>query len=75
MQRLARDVCSPLLTEKQAAEYLTRSASSLRRDRKRATGPRFVRLGRSIRYLKSDLDNYILGCGATGSAVEVDRGR
>ena len=33
--------------------------SSLRRGRKDGTGPKFVRIGRSIRYLKSELDKYI----------------
>ena len=42
-----------------AAAYITRSVSSLRRGRKDGTGPKFVRIGRSIRYLKSELDKYI----------------
>jgi predicted DNA-binding transcriptional regulator AlpA len=75
MQSSVRDICSPLLTEQQAAEYLTRSVSSLRRDRKRGTGPNFVRLGRSVRYLKSELDSYILGCAMNASGAEVDHGR
>lgn len=36
MQNSAQDVSSPLLNEKQAAQNLMRSASSLRRDRRRA---------------------------------------
>jgi len=59
MNKSAQDVCSPLLTEQQAASYLTRSVSSLRRDRKNGVGPRFVRLGRSIRYPKVELDVYL----------------
>jgi hypothetical protein len=59
MNTSAQDVCSPLLTEQQAASYLMRSVSSLRRDRKNGVGPRFVRLGRSIRYPKVELDVYL----------------
>ncbi len=50
---------SPLFTEAQAARYLRRSVSSLRRGRRNGTGPGFVRFGRSIRYLRSQLDDYI----------------
>jgi predicted DNA-binding transcriptional regulator AlpA len=53
------EIVSPLLTEKQTAAYLNRSASSLRRDRKNGTGPRFVRLGHSIRYARTELDAYL----------------
>jgi predicted DNA-binding transcriptional regulator AlpA len=73
-QNSASAVSSPLFTEEQAALYLTRSVSSLRRDRKNGSGPGFIRIGRrSIRYLKSELDRYILACTTTGSA-EVERG-
>lgn len=48
-----------LLTEKQAAAFLTRSVSSLRRGRKDGTGPDFLRIGRSIRYPKAQLEAYI----------------
>jgi hypothetical protein len=51
MERSARPVHpSPLLTEAEAALYLARSISSLRRERKTGRGPAFVRLGRSVRY-------------------------
>ena len=53
------EISSPLFTEKQAALYLLRSVSSLRRDRRKATGPRFVRIGRSVRYPRCELDAYI----------------
>jgi predicted DNA-binding transcriptional regulator AlpA len=59
MQDSVPDISSPLLKEKPAAAYITRSVSSLRRGRKDGTGPKFVRIGRSIRYLKSELDAYI----------------
>ena len=49
------EVASPLLSQKQAAQYLKRSISSLRRDRICGIGPEFVRIGRSIRYSVRDL--------------------
>lgn len=61
-------------TEKQAASYLTRSVSSLRRDRKRNRGPHFVRIGKSIRYLRAELDNFILSCQRNTQESEVGRG-
>jgi len=51
---------SPLFTVEQAAEYLTLSKSTL--DIWRITGGRglpFVKLGRAVRYRKSDLDKYL----------------
>ncbi len=74
MQDSAPHISSPLLIEKQAASYLRRSISSLRRDRKNGTGPGFVRIGRSVRYLQSELDRYILVCGTIARTSEVDRG-
>jgi hypothetical protein len=73
MPESAPNIRSPLFTEKEAASYLTRSVSSLRRERRNGTGPGFIRIGRSIRYLKSQLDLYILSCTPTRIA-EVDRG-
>jgi hypothetical protein len=52
-------------TEKEASEYLAISRSFLRQDRMngfrkgRTPGPNFVRFGRSIRYLKEDLDRWL----------------
>jgi len=63
------EVVSPLLTEKEAARYLTRSVSSLRRGRRDGAGPKFLRIGRSIRYQRSQLDAYIDACEA-GAAWE-----
>jgi predicted DNA-binding transcriptional regulator AlpA len=59
MMKGSAEVTSPLFTEKEAAHYLTRSVSSLRRGRRSGTGPKFVRIGRSVRYQKSQLDAYI----------------
>jgi len=54
-----------VLTEKEAATYITMSQSFLRQDRMngyrdgRTRGPDFIKLGRSIRYRKEDLDNWL----------------
>jgi hypothetical protein len=73
MQKDSTEDPTPLLTERQAARYLVRSVSSLRRGRKNGTGPKFVRIGRSIRYLRDDLNAYILECQTVGK-TEVARG-
>lgn len=55
------------LTEKEAAEYIGMSCSFLRQDRmnglrkNRTPGPSFVQIGRTIRYLKEDLDQWLEG--------------
>lgn len=54
-----------ILTEKEAANYITMSQSFLRQDRmngvrkNRTPGPKFLKIGRSIRYLKEDLDSWL----------------
>jgi predicted DNA-binding transcriptional regulator AlpA len=54
------------LTEPAAADYIGMSPWFLRRDRVdgprdgRTPGPPFVRIGRAVRYLKSDLDAWLL---------------
>jgi hypothetical protein len=53
-------------TEIEAAEYISMSRGYLRQDRmhgsrkNRTLGPNFIKIGRSIRYLKDDLDNWLL---------------
>jgi len=54
-----------VLTEKEAALYITMSRSFLRQDRMnghrmgRTHGPPYIRIGRSIRYLRDDLDTWL----------------
>jgi hypothetical protein len=53
---------SHVLTEAEAAEYARVSVSFLRASRltpPRTDGPPYVRLGRAVRYLVSDLDAFI----------------
>jgi excisionase family DNA binding protein len=47
------------LTERQVAEQLGLSVATLRAWRHRGKGPRFLRLGRSVRYLPADVDEFI----------------
>lgn len=54
-----------ILTEKEAAQYIGMSRSFLSQDRmngfrdRRTPGPIFMKLGRSIRYRKEDLDAWL----------------
>jgi predicted DNA-binding transcriptional regulator AlpA len=52
----------PLLNQKQAARVLGISPRTLERYRVAGTGPRYVRLGRLIRYRKGDLANWVESC-------------
>ncbi len=53
------------LTETEASQYIGMSRSYLRQSRmdghreKRTPAPPFLRIGRSIRYLREDLDNWL----------------
>ncbi|MDP5130747.1 MAG: helix-turn-helix domain-containing protein [Paraglaciecola sp.] len=54
-----------VLTEIETAEYISMSRSYLRQSRmegnraNRTPGPPFIKIGRSIRYLKEDLDKWL----------------
>ncbi len=47
------------LTEREVGERLGLSVATLRAWRHRGKGPRFLRLGRSVRYLPSDVDDFV----------------
>lgn len=49
----------PLLDPKEAAQYLSRDPRTMANDRSLGIGPRYARLGRLVRYKRSDLDSYI----------------
>ena len=61
---------SPYLTAKQAAFHLGLSDRSINNMRYRGTGPRFVRIGRSIRYHIRDLEAFVRASDAKGDAHE-----
>lgn len=58
-----------LLTAREAAERLKLSESYLEKARIRGDGPRFVRLGRSIRYRPEDIEAWVAS-RAAGSTSE-----
>ena len=47
------------LMERQVEEQLGLSVATLRAWRHRGKGPRFLRLGRSVRYLPADVDEFV----------------
>ena len=47
------------LTEREVADRLGLAVATLRAWRHRGKGPRFLRLGRSVRYLRSDVDDFV----------------
>jgi len=48
-------------TESEAAHFLGISSSGLRKWRNKGTGPRYVRLGRLIRYIPADVQAWLEG--------------
>ena len=60
-----------LHTTPEAADYLGLSKNTLNRWRHTGDGPRFVKLGRAVRYRREDLDEWVASCSraSTSSAV------
>jgi hypothetical protein len=48
-----------LMTEDETSKTLKCTVAALRRWRRERRGPRFVRLGRLIRYRQSDLEDFV----------------
>jgi hypothetical protein len=48
-----------MMTEGQAAEWLTIKKKTLQAWRVRGGGPKFVKLGRCVRYIESDLEEFV----------------
>jgi predicted DNA-binding transcriptional regulator AlpA len=49
----------PLLDEIQVSKLTRRGVPTLQKDRLRGTGPRFIKMGRSVRYRPSDVEAWI----------------
>ena len=47
------------LTELEAGDHIGMSAAWLRVQRNRGQGPAYLRMGRSVRYLRADLDAWV----------------
>ena len=58
-----------LLDEHEVARMLKRSVKTLRNDRSLGRGPRYVRVGRSVRYRLEDVLAYISSRIGGGAAV------
>lgn len=59
------------LTTQEAAEALGVRPCTLEAWRSRGTGPRYVKLGRAVRYRAADLDDYIESRTRTSTTCEV----
>ena len=57
--RATRSDTTRALTEREVAELLGLSVATLRAWRHRGKGPRFLRLGRSVRYLPVDVADFV----------------
>jgi predicted DNA-binding transcriptional regulator AlpA len=58
---------------REAAEYLSSSASTLAKRRLYGGGPKFTRIGRAIRYAKSDLDQFMAANTVRSTSEEIER--
>jgi predicted DNA-binding transcriptional regulator AlpA len=63
------------LTERETAHVLKLSRSTLRAWRRAERGPRFVRFGRAVRYLESDVAEYVGKCAGRAWTPEPRSGR
>ena len=57
------------LTEREVADLLGLSVATLRAWRHRGRGPRFLRLGRSVRYLPSDVADFVRASAVDTTSV------
>jgi predicted DNA-binding transcriptional regulator AlpA len=69
------EIIKRALSDREAAIYLGMSVSFLRQDRLnghregRAPGPRWIKIGRSVRYLREDLDDWLEQLKAAKASV------
>ena len=57
------------LTEREVADMLGLSVATLRAWRHRGKGPRFLRLGRSVRYLPADVADFVRASAVDTTSV------
>jgi predicted DNA-binding transcriptional regulator AlpA len=55
-----------MLNERQVADYVNMSLGSLRKWRLYRKGPKFVKLGRAIRYRRTDVETWLSSCPGPG---------
>ena len=63
------DADARALTEREVADMLGLSVATLRAWRHRGKGPRFLRLGRSVRYLPSDVADFVRASAVDTTSV------
>lgn len=61
-----------LLTQKEVKEITRLADSTLEQWRLKGKGPKFIKLGRLVRYRLSDIDAYISGLQGFSSTTEAD---
>jgi hypothetical protein len=59
-----------LLTEDDYARLVKRSVKTVRKDRLFGRGPKFLKLGRSVRYRPEDIARYLAACPSGGDETE-----
>lgn len=64
---------SRALTEREVADLLGLSVATLRAWRHRGQGPRYLRLGRAVRYLPADLETFVRASVVEGGAERSGR--
>ena len=62
------------LTEREVADMLGLSVATLRAWRHRGKGPRFLRLGRSVRYLPADVADFVRASAVDATSVSPSDG-
>jgi excisionase family DNA binding protein len=55
-----------MMNDQQVAEYLNMSAASLRKWRRLGGGPKFLKIGRSVRYRREDVETWLSSCPGLG---------
>ena len=56
------EVPSNWFTTEQLSSYMAVPVNTLLHWRKNATGPRYYKFGRSVRYAKADVDSWVASC-------------
>jgi len=63
-----------LVPEKVVAEMLCLGLSTVQQYRLKGLGPRYLKIGRSVRYRLSDVQDYIKNCRSFQSTSDADEG-
>ena len=61
-----------LMTQREVKEITGLADSTLEQWRLKGKGPKFIKLGRLVRYRTSDVQNYIAGLKGFASTTEAD---